>query len=150
MLSGKLVHLIEENWEEIADSVVSKIRRHPDLPELTKRPPAEIKQWCQEILTNLGYSLSAPKAEELKRRYEVLGRTRFEQSIPLHEAVLRVFILKDKIVDYVHQQGFTPSSMNLYAEEQLEIQVGRFFDAMVYNIVRGYEHAMRFAARVAS
>jgi hypothetical protein len=150
MLSGRLVHLIEEHWEEIADSVVNKIRRHPDLTELPKRPEAELKQWCQEILTNLGYWLSAPKAGELKRRYEVLGRARFEQSIPLHEAVLRFFILKDKIVDFVHQQGFAPTSMQLYAEEELEHSVGQFFDAMVYNLVRGYENAMRLAQRVAS
>ena len=150
MLSGKLVQLIEEHWEEIADGVVDKIRRHPDLPVLAKRPQAELKQWCQEILTNLGYSLSAPKAEELKRRYEVLGRVRFEESIPLHEAVLRFFILKDKIVDFVHQQGFAMTSMHLYAEEELEHRVGRFFDAMVYHIVRGYENAMRVASRAAS
>ena len=150
MLSGKLVHLIEEHWEEIADSVVNNIRRHPDLPELAKRPPAELKHWCQEILTNLGPWLSSPQSQELQRRYEVMGRVRFEESIPLHEAVLRFFLLKEKIVDFVHQQGYAPTSMQLYAEEELERRVGRFFDAMVYNIVRGYEHAMRFASRVAS
>ena len=150
MLSGRLVHLIEENWEEIAASAVDGILRHPDLPALSKRPPAELKHWCQEILTNLGYWLSAPQSEELQRRYEVLGRVRFEQSIPLHEAVLRFFILKEKMIDFVHQQGFMPTSMNLYAEEELLRRMGRFFDALVYHIVRGYESARRFAQRVAS
>jgi len=150
MLSGRLVHLIEGHWEEIASSAIEKIRRPPDLPALAKRPPAELKQWCQENLIHLGDWLSAATDEDMQRRYEALGRIRFEECIPLHEAVLRVFILKDKIVDFVHQQGLAPTSMNLYAEEELEHRVGRFFDAMVYRIVRGYENAMRLAERAAS
>ena len=150
MLSGRLVHLIEEHWEQIADAVIDKIRKHPDLAVLPRRSEAELKEWCQEILANLGYSLAASKAEELKRRYEVLGRTRFEESLPLHEAVLRFFILKDKIIDFVHHQGFAMDTMHLYAEEELEHRVCQFFDAMVYHIVRGYECAMRVASRIAS
>jgi hypothetical protein len=150
MLSGKLIHLIEEHWEEIAASTVESIRRHPDMPMLARRAPAELRQWCREILTNMGHWLSAAKAEEVQRRYEVLGRVRFEESVPLHEAVLRFFILKDKIVDFVHHQGFAQTSMYLYAEEELEHRVGRFFDAMVYHIVRGYESARWVAERAAS
>jgi hypothetical protein len=150
MLSGKLVQLIEEHWEDIADRVVAGIRRHPDMPVLAKRPQGELKQWCQDILTHLGYWLSSTQDDELKRRYESLGRVRFEESIPLHEAVLRFFILKDGIIDFVHAQGFALTSIHLYAEEELEHRVCRFFDAMVYRIVRGYEAAMRMAVRMAS
>ena len=150
MLSGKLVGLIEEHWEEIADSVVKDICQHEDLPVLATRPKTELKIWCRDILANLGYWLSAGKREEVQRRYEVLGRIRFEQSVPLHESVLRFFILKDKMLDYVRQQGFALTSMQLYAEEELEQRVHRFFDATVYHIVKGYEGAMRVAARVAS
>ena len=150
MLSGRLVQLIEEHWEDIAGRVVREIRRHPDLPVLARRPDAELKEWCQGILTNLGYWLAATRGEELRGRYEGLGRTRFEESVPLHEAVLRFFVLKDKIIDFVHQQGFAMTSIELYAEEELERRVHRFFDVMVYHLVRGYEHAMRVAARAAS
>jgi hypothetical protein len=150
MLSGKLVQLIVEHWEVIAGGVVEKIRRHPDLPTLASRPESELKEWCQDILQNLGYSLSAGRGEELKRRYEVLGRVRYEESVPLHEAVLRFQILKDTIIDFVHRQGFPLTSLQLYAEEELEQRVNRFFDALVYHVVRGYEQAMRLAVRVAS
>ena len=150
MLSGKLVQLIEEHWETIADRVISRVARHPDLVVLAGRPPAELREWCRDILRNLGYWLSGSQKEELKRRYQILGRIRFEESIPLHEAVLRFFVLKDAILDFVQAQGFAVTSMQLYAEEELERRVSRFFDAMVYHIVRGYEDAMRLAARAAS
>jgi hypothetical protein len=150
MLSGKLVQLIEEHWEKIADRVVDRIREHPDFPVLAKRPRPELKEWCRDILENLGSWLSATRAEEVRLRYEVLGRVRFEESIPLHEAVLRFFLLKDRIIGFVHEQGFALTSLELYAEEELELRVCRFFDHMVYHIVRGYENAMRTAARLAS
>jgi hypothetical protein len=150
MLSGKLVQLIEEHWEEIARRVIQKIRRHADLPALAARPESELQEWCQDILVNLGDWLIGTNAEELKRRYEVLGRTRYEESIPLHEAVLRFQILKDTMIEFVHGQGFAMTSVELYAEEELEFRVNRFFDALIYHVVRGYEQAMRLAARVAS
>ena len=95
MLSARLVQLIEEQWERIAQRLIGKIRRHPDMPLLASRPDSELRQWCQDILANLGSWLSASRAEELRSRYEVVGRLRFEESIPLHEAVLRLQVLKD-------------------------------------------------------
>ncbi len=150
MLSARLVQLIEGNWEEIAARLIRAIREHPDLRTLASRPEAEIREWCQDILKNLGYLLTARKDEEVKRRFQILGKMRFEENIPLHEAVLRLHILKDKIVAFVHEQGFTQTAVQLYAEEELEQRMGRFFDACVYHIVRGYEDAMRMAGRLAS
>jgi hypothetical protein len=150
MLSGRLVQKIEEHWEEIADGVITRIRRHPDLPTLAQQSVPELKKWCRDILENLGYWLSAVKGEERKRGYEILGRVRYEESIPVHEAVLRLQLLKDSIIDFVHAQGFTLTSMELYAEEELEHRVCRFFDVMIYHIVRGYETAIRVAIRAAS
>lgn len=150
MLSPRLIRLIETNWEEIASRLIAAIRQHPELPNLATRTDSEIREWCEEILRNLGDLLSIKNDEELKKRFRLLGRTRFEQNIPLHEAVLRVHILKDKIIGYVHEQGFPTTALHLYAEEEFESRVGRLFDALVYQIVRGYEDALRVAYRLAS
>ncbi|HYW48356.1 MAG TPA: hypothetical protein VE959_36160 [Bryobacteraceae bacterium] len=150
MLSARLVGLIEGNWEEIAARLIRAIRGHPDMRHLAARPEAEIREWCREILINLGRLLSAGREEEVQRRFQVMGRARFEERIPLDEAVLRLHLLKYKIAGFVHEQGYTMTAMQLYAEEELDQRVGRFFDACVYNLVRGYENAKRVAARVAS
>jgi hypothetical protein len=120
------------------------------MPNLAKRPDLEIREWCQAILQNLGSLLSSRKNEEVIHRFQVLGRTRHEEGIPLHEAVLRLQLLKDKIICFIHEQGFAQTAMQLYAEEELELRMGRFFDASVYHIVRGYEEALRIADRLAS
>jgi hypothetical protein len=150
MLSARLVQLIEGHSDEISRRVMQAIRAHPEMTTFAARPEGEIREWCGEILNNLGFLLSARKDEEVERRFQVGGRTRFEEHIPLHEAVLRFHILKDKIIGFIHEQGFPMSAVQLYAEEELEQRVGRFFDACVYNVVRGYEDGRRIAQRIAS
>jgi len=151
MLSAHLVQLIETNWEEIAEHLIHAVRGHPEMKTLSAlKSDADLREWCQEILENLGYLLSARKDEEVYRRFQVLGRIRFEENVPLHEAVLRFHLLKEKIVGFVHEQGFPMTALQLYAKEELEQRMGGFFDACVYHIVRGYEQAMRRAVRRAS
>ena len=150
MLSGRLVNLIETNWEEIAKRLRRAVKSHPDLQNLATHSEADMREWCQEILEHLGYMLSATKEQEVQRRFEVLGKLRFEEDVPLHEAVLRFQLLKAKILEFVHEQGYQMSAIELYAEEEFALRLGRFFDGCVYHIVRGYEKAMRRSARMAS
>src|SRR5438874_292716 len=103
MLSTRLVQLIEANWEEIAARLLREVKGHPELKTLAGRPELEIREWCREILGNLGYLLTASKEQEIQRRFEILGRMRFEESIPLHEAVLRVHLLKEKVFGFIHE-----------------------------------------------
>jgi hypothetical protein len=150
MLSTRLVQLIESNWEEIAKRTIQAVRANPDLQGLAERSDLELREWCRAIVQQLGQLLSVQKDQDVERRFELLGRKRFEESIPLHEAVLRIQILKDKIIGFVHEQGFPMSAMHLYAEEELEQRMGRFFDDCVYHLVRGYEDASRLEQRLAS
>ncbi len=150
MLSGKLIHLIEAHQEQITANVIHEIRHCSDLVHLHKLPDAELRERGQLILENLGHWLAAGHEEEIGRRYENLGRARFEESIPLHESVRALCITKDKMIDFVNEQAITKTSMELYAEEELERRVGRFFDALIVHMVRGYETASRRAAHAAS
>ncbi len=147
MLSTKLVQLIEGHWEEIASRLIQALSKHPDTQCLAARPDWELRDWCREILQNLGYLLAASKDEDVKRRFQVLGKMRFEENVPLHEAVLRLHILKEKIFGFINEQGFPMTALELYASEELEQRIGRFFDGVVYHLVRGYEDAQATAAR---
>jgi hypothetical protein len=104
-------------------------------------PETELKDHCQGVLQNLGHWLTASPEEEIARQYEERGRVRAREGVPLHEAVCFLHILKEKMLDYIRDQGFTQTTVDLYAEEELEIQVGRFFDSAVYYLIRGYEAA---------
>ena len=140
--------MIETHWEEIAARLVREVRNSPHTKVLANRPEADLKAWCREILENLEYLLSARKEDEA-RRFRLLGRMRFEENVPLHEAVMRLQLLKGEIFNFVHEQGFSMTILELYREEELQVLIGRFFDTCVYQLVRGYEEALRVASRVA-
>ena len=145
LLSGRLVRLIQDHADSISRTLAEKVRSHPDLPVLAKRPQEELARWCSDHVGNLSSSLLAGR-EELTQRYRAFGSARFEESVPLHEAVLRLFLLKDGIIEFVHVQGLPMTALDLYTQEELEHRISRFFDIAVYNIVCGYEHAMREAS----
>ncbi len=150
MLSTKLVQLIETHWEEIAERLIREVRRNGEMKNLAAYPDSELRDWCRVILENLGQLLGIKKEDEIRRRFEALGKIRFEENIPLHEAILRLHLLQDKIVAFVHEQGFPMTALQLYAEEELEQRMTRFFHAGVYHVVRGYEAALLLEQRVAS
>jgi hypothetical protein len=150
MLSRTLVQLIEAHSEEIASRLIAAIRDHPDMQNLAKRPDWELRDWCRTILENISYLLSVSANGRVSQRFEALGYTLFEEGIPLHESVLNCRLLKEKILGSVHEQSSPMTSVQLYAEKELEQMIGSFFDACVYRIVRGYEFARRSAARLSS
>ena len=148
MLSARLIRLIEAHQEEISIRVLHDIRRHPDLPHMRNLQELELRGRGRQILAQLGKWLA--EDEEIAREYEHLGGTRYEESIPLHESVRALYLVKNKLIDFVKEQGVKRDSMELYAEEELERRVDRFFDELVIHLVRGYEGAWRRAAHAAA
>src|SRR6266536_2097666 len=115
MLSGKLIHLIEANSASIIDRVIDAIRRDIHLVHLGTLPDAELREWGDLLLRRLGNWLATRSEEELSRHYETIGRMRFEEGVPLHEAVRGLFLVKDKMIDFVQEQAFAKTSVQLYA-----------------------------------
>lgn len=142
VLSSRLIRLVSEHWEEITARVVRRIRRDAKLLELGKLQEADLRERSREILQNLG-SWLVSKEEDVGQRYERLGRVRFEEGVPLHEIVHALQILKESMIQFVHDQGVYGTALEIYAEEELERGADRTFDTMIYYVVRGYEQAMR-------
>ena len=143
MISGKFVHLIETNGEEILDRVIFNIRHEPEMPHLHTFLDSQLREYGQDLLRNLGHWLESPNEEDLARRYERLGRIRFEEDVPLHESVRALCLVRQKMLGFVEEHVLSKNAMELYAEEELDRRVGRFFDLLIIHMVRGYERAWR-------
>jgi hypothetical protein len=148
MVTTKLTQLVERDWEQIAARLIRAVRRNPNLEHLSKRSDLDLREWCRDILEHLGNLISARESDDVLRRYEILGRIKCEEHTPLHEAVLRLQILKNQIVGFVHERGLPTKEIQLYTEEEFERWLDRFFDEYIYRLVRGYEGAMRLEQRL--
>jgi hypothetical protein len=112
----------------ITASVIREIRRRPDLAALCKRSDAEVRERGQQIPECLGHWRSEGREADIEQRYEMLGKARFEESIALHESVRALVIIKDKMIDFVHDQNWSAGW-------------GASFDELAIHMVRGYETA---------
>jgi hypothetical protein len=144
MLSSRLIAMVEDHWESIAARVIQQIRQDPELFHLRKMPESELRDMGREISKNLGHWLTASE-REVARRYEQIGRLRYQQLVPLHESVHALHIVKQAMLSFVRDQGLGQTTVEVYAEEELEHHVGLFFDCVVHCLVRGYEDEMRQA-----
>ena len=149
MLSNQLIRMIEDQWQRITARTLARIREAPELPNIRKLTDSEVHEWGRLVLQNLGQWLVQTRDQHLARRYESLGRVRFEESVPLYEAVFAIQLLKDETIDFARSQG-CGTVIEVYAAEELEHRVDRCFDWLVYHLVRGYEEALRKAAHLAA
>ena len=147
MLSSRLVRLIEEHWLQISERVAIRIKRDPDLVHLRLLPEADLRYMGQNILRNLGSWLIASNWQDLSDRWERLGHRRHEEHMPLYEVIRGLQILKGSILEFIHDRGLPQTTIDIYAEEELERQLGRFFDTVVYHMVKGYETGVPEMAR---
>jgi hypothetical protein len=142
MLSSNLIRMVSDHWDAIAERALVRIRRDSKLLELGTLPERELRERTRDILQNLDNWLLS-QDRDLAQRYERLGRQRCEEGIPLHEVVYALQLIKECTIQYVRDAGLRQTSVELYAEEELQRGADRIFDTIVYHFVRGYERALR-------
>jgi len=145
MVSGKLIRLIEEHWESLAARILKQMHADARLSHVSALAESELHERARDILEHLGHWLTPSSEHELAERFELIGGRRHEEGIPLDEVVLSYLILKDRMLEFVRGQGLSQSTLEVYAEGELEHSVGRFFDSMTYHVVRGYCAALEHA-----
>lgn len=143
MISTRLVQLIESHGDQIIDRVAEQIHREPEMTHGNSVLQYELRGLGQELLNHLGDWLSSGAFYDLARRYERLGTVCYERAIPLHQALRGLNLLREKMLDVAQEHMISNSSVELYAEEELERRLGRFFDRLVIQMARGFEEAAR-------
>lgn len=143
MISGKLVHLIEQHGEQIITRVLDEIRRDPSLANTRPLLDTELRGWGQDLLEHLGHWLSVGMEEDLGRRYERIGRVLYEHDAPLYVCLRGLFLIREKMLSFIEEQMPAKTGIEVYAEEETEQRLTRFFDFLAIHLARGYERALR-------
>jgi hypothetical protein len=139
MISARLVHRIEDHWEQVGDKFFRLMRSSQDMPHFTRLPESELTEVCRRVLRNLGNWLVSGSESDIAWHFERIGAERHRSGIPLSEAIRVVQLLKDATISFIQDEGPFENSVQLCAEEELENQLGKFFDLLVFHLARGYE-----------
>ena len=147
----RIIHLVEKNWQKIADLAIRRVQQDPETPNYKALTDEELRSRAHDLLINLGSWLDRQDDGLLDRRYEELGRVRQQDGFLLHEVVYKLQLLKRTILEHAREQHLEMNAMELYAEQEFLQRLDRFFDRIIYRVVKGYsEQAMNAAPAVRS
>ena len=141
MLSARLIKLIEDHAEDLTREVLRDLAGNARTPSYNALPADELHRRVYDVYHNLGRWLGDKTEEHLESTFGGLGRRRHAEGVPLSEAMYALVLIKDHLRGYIRAVGLVDSTVELYLEEELHLQIGNFFDNAVYHMVKGYEAA---------
>ena len=141
MLSARLIKLIEDHAEDLTREVLRDLAGNARTPSYNSLPADEMHRRVYDVYHNLGRWLGDKTEEHLESTFGGLCRRRHAEGVPLSEAVYALVLIKDHLRGYIRAVGLVDSTVELYLEEELHLQIGNFFDNAIYHMVKGYEAA---------
>jgi hypothetical protein len=141
MLGLNLVHLIEENAEQLARALTEKLRASSRTIHFRQVPEAELQNSAMEVYRNLGEWLLSKTEGDVELRYKRLGMKRAVQRIPASEYVWAVILYRENLWAFLQRQGISGRALELYGELELMQTLSQFFERALYYGMVGYEEA---------
>jgi hypothetical protein len=139
MLSLKMVQLIEQHSDELADGIVAKLRHSPRTVSLRKIPTVELHNRIKETLHLLHTWLLTNKGHHVEERYRELGRHHAAHEVSLPDLCWAIVLIKEHLWEFVGQRAFHTTPVEIHAEMELMRLLDLFFDGIIYHVAEGYE-----------
>lgn len=138
MQLGELVALIENQADELAGLMVSRVRESPRMSAYHRFGDGELAARASLVYANLGKWLEEASEGQVEEEYFRLGERRCQERIPLSQVVWALLLTRRTLWQFVETLGRDQES-DLQGTLDLEILVVRFFDRAILHAVRGYE-----------
>jgi hypothetical protein len=158
MVAERLVELIEIQAGHLAGDVARDLMTNPRTTGFARVNRQELEERLFNLLHHLGNWISDRRSENVQMEFADWGRRRFNQGIPISEIVFAIVILKQHLRRYVREHGLVEASfprvdgdyvlpMHLHSLQDLNTQIGLFFDEALYHLAVGYERVTAAATR---
>jgi hypothetical protein len=141
MIALRLVHLIENHSEELAEGLTGKLLSSNRTRDLRKVPAHELQQRCNEIYRNLSDWLLSKTDHDIESVYKMLGARRAHQGVPLAALTWAILLTKEHLWGFLESEGVHGGLHNIFGELELLRLLDQFFDRAVYYATEGYEEA---------
>jgi hypothetical protein len=150
MLGAHLMQLLEAHAPALTKAIVGDLATNPRTPNFARLTPAERETRVSSLCWNLGKWIGNPDDDVVRAEYEEIGRTRFKEGVPVSELVYVLLLTKQHLRRYIRDYGVidfagdrvVPDELlpvELHSIQELNYQVGDFFDRALYHLIRGYE-----------
>lgn len=139
ILTYKLVELIEANSDQLADTLVERVRSSPYLAEYRNVPPGELKERVKGIYSHLGEWLEKRREEDIAARYTEIGARRAAQDVPLSQLNWTIVLTKENLWEYLKRSNIASDIKELSGELEMLQLLDQFFDRALYFAAVGYE-----------
>lgn len=139
MIALRLVRLIENHSEELAEDILQKLQSSPRTTDMRRVPVKELEHRLYEIMHELGSWLMTKTDLEIRRRYLELGTRRAQQGVSLSDLCWSIVLVKEYLWEFLQKQGFLRSPIELYGEVELLRLLDQFFDRALCYATEGYE-----------
>jgi len=142
MIALRLVRLIENHSQELAEDLLRKLQSSPHTADMRRVPVKELEHRLYELMHELGSWLMTKTDSEIRRRYFELGARRCQQGVSLSDFCWSVVLVKEYLWEFLQKQGFLRSPVELYGEVELLRLLDQFFDRALCYAAEGYEEHM--------
>jgi hypothetical protein len=150
MLGAHLMQLIEAHAPALTKDIVRDIATNEHTPRFARLKPTELENGVSVLCWNLGKWIGNPDDDVVRDEYEEMGRRRFRQGVPVSELIYALLLTKRHLRRYIRDYAVVDFAgdrvvpdellpVELHSIQELNYQVGEFFDRALYYLTRGYE-----------
>jgi hypothetical protein len=139
MIALRLVRLIEDHSDELAEGLLKKFKVSSLTRDMSKVPDSELRDRVYEILNNLGEWLLYKREDEIERRYRELGARRSSQQVSLSDYCWAIVLTKEHVWEFLQKQGMLRGPLEIFGEMELLRLMDQFFDRALCYATEGYE-----------
>jgi hypothetical protein len=150
MLGARLLLLIQSHAGALTRETLLDLTTNERTPSFRRLRPPELESRVALLFNNLARWVGDPSDTAVRDEYEEMGRTRFREGVPVSELVYAIILTKKHLRRYIREHGLvdfagdrlTPDELlplELHSIQELNYQVGEFFDRALYYLARGYE-----------
>jgi len=142
MIRHRLIHLIEDHSDELANELLSRARESTHLLSfISKVPPAELRQRVYEIYRHLGQWLLRRTEADIEQQYCAIGARRCRQGVVLSELIWAIILTKENLWDFLNRESCPGFEVEVLAEHEMFRMIDHFFNRAIYFASKGFEQA---------
>jgi hypothetical protein len=140
--------------------VLQDLRTNERTPSFRRLNAADVETRVSALFYNLGKWIGNADESAVSAEYEQMGRDRFREGVAVSELIYALLISKHHLRRCIRENGLVEFAgdriapqellpVELHSIQELNYQVGEFFDRALYHLARGYElEAAAHLARV--